>query len=101
MQKPRPYNGPVRWLDEAQEFADAWAPPLLFSVQVCNPYLVANPNGVRVEDWVKLVAHVALRREEQPLATATRLALYVKAYRESYHRTLSLVAIRDAQEPPP
>lgn len=99
MQKPRPYNGPVEWLAEAEEYAATWPRDVLRSVQAHNPYRDHNCTGVRPEDWLKLVAHVSLRRREAPLMCADRLNLYVTTYRETHMRTLHPETVRDGQEP--
>ena len=96
-QKPRPYSGPVDWLDEAREHAaSGWDDRVLAAVLDHWPY-DPNPTGVRRADWVELVAHVSLRRDEDPIQTAERLALYVSTYRERYQKTLTPVQVKETQ----
>ncbi len=96
MQKPRPYNGPVDWIDHAKMYADTWHRQELEAVKASFPYAL-HPNRVRMEDWVALVAHVSLTRREDPLQAAERLAMYVSTYRERYGRHLSPDTVRKNQ----
>lgn len=95
MQKPRPYDGPVDWLNAARDYALTWTDHTLEAVLAAFPY--DDRVGIRRADWVELVAHVSLTREEEPTAAAERLASYVAAYRERYQKTLTPVQVKETQ----
>lgn len=97
MEKPRPYSGPVAFLDATQAQVAAWSDATLGRVIRSSPYVVENPTGVRPADWVELVAHVAAKKGQDPVDTAERLALYVTTYREVHRKTLSLKAVEASQ----
>lgn len=95
MKKPRPYDGPVGWLDQARATAGAWPDETLGRVMAASPY--GDTPAIRPLDWAELVAHVSLRKGEDPITTAERLAQYVAAYRERYQQTLSPVQVKETQ----
>lgn len=70
--KPRRYDGPVGWLDQARDAADAWDDLTLAQVAGLFPY--SKDRGVRLMDWIELVAHIAGAQESDPVETAQRLA---------------------------
>lgn len=78
--KPRRYDGPVEFLEEAARFAEDWPDDVFATVAGLFPY--PKGTGVRLQDWVRLVAHVSRTRPEEPIAAAERLALYVTARAE-------------------
>lgn len=97
MEKPRPYSGPVDFLDATQLQVALWSDATLGRVMRTSPYLDDNPSGVRPQDWVELVAHVCTKRGTEPEATAERLALYVETYREVHRKTLTPAAVEASQ----
>lgn len=97
MQKPRPYSGPVDFLDDTQAQVAGWSDAVLGRVIRSSPYLTDNPTGVRPADWVELVAHVSAKKGTDPVATSERLALYVTTYREVHQKTLSPSAVEASQ----
>lgn len=78
--KPRTYDGPVDFLEAASTYAEDWTDDVLMQVAGRFPYPARS--GVRLQDWVRLVAHVSRTREEDPIAAAERLASYVTARAE-------------------
>jgi hypothetical protein len=97
MEKPRPYSGPVTFLDVTAAWVATWPGHVLLQVVRASPYLEENPTGVRPADWVELVAHVSAKKGTEPVATAERLALYVTTYREVHRKTLSPKAVEASQ----
>lgn len=89
--KPRRYDGPVEWLDAARLVAEDWDEDTLARVANLFPY--PERSGVRLQDWVKLVAHTSRARQEDPLGAAERLASYVTARAEqtNHHPTPSKI----------
>ncbi len=87
----RGYDGPVEFLEEAARFAEDWDDYTLIQVSGRFPYPPGS--GVRLQDWVKLVAHTSRTRPEDPIACADRLALYVTARAEqtNHHPTPSKI----------
>lgn len=95
MKKPRPYSGPVDFAERAEEYAETWPDATLLAVVAVFPY--PPERGVRHQDWVELVAHVALRKGDDPTSTAERLALYVTAYQETHQKLLSINTVKESQ----
>ena len=94
--KPRPYSGPVDFLDRAAGQAQGWTDATLLAVLRQFPY--PPDRGVRDRDWVELVAHVSLTRQEDPVACAQRLALYCHAYAERYSQPPLPETVRRSQD---
>lgn len=84
MRKPRPYDGAVAFLDAAHHVAEEWPDPTLQAVDAHFPY--PPERGVRMSDWIELVAHVSTHKEEDPIQCAERLALYCQTYAERYRK---------------
>ena len=82
------------WLAEAEATVQGWTDRTHAAVMAASPY---TDTGVRTGDWLVLVAHVSLRKEEDPTVTAGRLAAYVTAYRERYARTLNPAQVKETQ----
>lgn len=78
--KPRTYDGPVDFLEAAAVTAEEWPDDTFTQVVGSFPY--PQGTGVRMQDWVKLVAHVSRTKPEDPIAAAHRLAHYVTARAE-------------------
>lgn len=83
------------WLASAQAQAAAWTDRTLHAVQAAWPY--PPDSGVRMRDWVTLVAHVSHTRAEDHTQTADRLATYVHTYQERYQRTLTPAKLKESQ----
>lgn len=97
MEKPRPYSGPVDFLDATASQVARWTDAELGRVIRSSPYLTDNPTGVRPTDWVELVAHVSTKKGTDPVDTAERLALYVTTYREVHQKTLAPSVVEASQ----
>jgi len=85
--KPRRYDGPVDWLDRARIRVETeWSDLELEAVVSRFPY--PPERGVRLMDWVLLVAHVHQNTGETSETCAERLALYCRTYAERYNTKL-------------
>lgn len=73
-----------------------WPTATLRHVMRANPYA---GTGVRETDWLILVAHVSTQKDEDPLATAERLSLYVTTYREAHAALLMPTVVTENQTP--
>lgn len=91
----RAYDGPVEFLEEAAKHAADWTDDTLVQVAGLFPYPARS--GVRMEDWVKLVAHTARTRPEEPIAAAERLAKYVTARAEQTNHHPAPTTIKETQ----
>lgn len=85
----------TRWLDQAADRAALWSDYTLHAVIQTFPY--APERGIRTTDWVELVSHISAAKEEDPIQTAERLAMYVKTYRERFQKELSPVQVKENQ----
>lgn len=83
----RGYDGPVEFLEQAAREAEEWPDATFVAVVSQFPY--PSHTGVRLQDWVRLVAHVSRTKPEDPIACAERLASYVTARAEqtNHHPT--------------
>lgn len=97
--KPRRYDGPVDFIDDAAHMAALWPEETLEDVVSFMPY--PPERGVRMKDWVILVAHVANGHSEEPAVCAKRLALYATAYAERHTKLPSPATIQRTQDARP
>lgn len=70
----------------AEQDTDNWPDATLDAVVSLFPY--PPERHIRMSDWVVLVALTSMKRAEDPISVAQRLASYVKSYRERFARTL-------------